>query len=117
MAGESRPESAARLYLSRQARSLARYFIEQTLFLLVGWIPALPGIAIRALLYRAILRMDGLAAIENNVRLRFASEIRLGHGAYLDHGVYLHACPNGRSSTCTTPAICPTRASGLGATA
>lgn len=39
--------------------------------------------------------MDGLAAIENNVRLRFASNIRLGKNVYLDQGTYLHACPNG----------------------
>ena len=39
--------------------------------------------------------MNGLAAIENGTRLRFASHIRLGPGSYLDHGVYIHACPNG----------------------
>jgi len=39
--------------------------------------------------------MDGWAAIESNVRLRFARHIRLGRGSYLDQGVYLHACPNG----------------------
>jgi acetyltransferase-like isoleucine patch superfamily enzyme len=53
------------------------------------------GIGLRALLYRLILHMDGVAAIENGVRLRFASHIRLGRGVYLDNGVYLHACPNG----------------------
>jgi acetyltransferase-like isoleucine patch superfamily enzyme len=42
-----------------------------------------------------MLRMDGLAAIERNVRLRFASHIQLGLGAYLDEGVYVHACPAG----------------------
>jgi acetyltransferase-like isoleucine patch superfamily enzyme len=39
--------------------------------------------------------MDGVVAIESGVRLRFASNIRLGRGAYLDEGVYIHACPNG----------------------
>jgi acetyltransferase-like isoleucine patch superfamily enzyme len=39
--------------------------------------------------------MDGMAAIENGVRLRFASNIRLGRGVYIDNGVYLHASPNG----------------------
>jgi acetyltransferase-like isoleucine patch superfamily enzyme len=39
--------------------------------------------------------MEGWAAIENGVRLRFASNIRLGAGSYLDQGVYLHAAPNG----------------------
>ena len=41
-----------------------------------------------------MLKMDGLATIENNVRLRFASNIKLGRG-YLDQGVYVHACPAG----------------------
>jgi len=84
-----------RLYLSRQADSFWRYILEQTLFFLVGWVPTIIGIGLRAILYRLILHMNGLAAIENNVRLRYANHIRLGRGAYLDQGTYLHACPNG----------------------
>lgn len=94
VAGRSAGEGI-RLYLRRQAASPPRYLLEQTLFALVGWMPTLVGIAVRALLYRLILRMDGLAAIENGVRLRFASHIRLGHGSYLDQGCYLHATPGG----------------------
>jgi acetyltransferase-like isoleucine patch superfamily enzyme len=84
-----------RLYLSRQAAGIGRYIIEQLLFLIVGWVPTLVGLGLRAVFYRLILQMDGWAAIENNVRLRYASNIRLGHGVYLDQGTYLHACPNG----------------------
>jgi acetyltransferase-like isoleucine patch superfamily enzyme len=84
-----------RLYLNRQAASLWRYVLEQALYLLAGWIPTIVGLGVRGLLYRLILRIDGWAAIENGVRLRFASNIRLGNGAYLDQGTYLHACPNG----------------------
>ena len=65
------------------------------LFLLFGWMPTVAGIGMRALAYRLVLRMDGVAAIESGVRLRFASNIRLGKGAYLDERVYLHACPAG----------------------
>jgi acetyltransferase-like isoleucine patch superfamily enzyme len=83
------------LYLRRQADNLGRYVLEQTLQALVGWVPTILGIGLRALLYRLMLRMEGWAAIESGVRLRFANHIRLGHGAYLDQGVYLHACPNG----------------------
>ena len=83
------------LYLNRQASSLGRYVLEQFLYLLVGWVPTLAGIGLRGVLYRLILQMDGMAAIENNVRLRFANHIRLGKGVYLDQGTYLHACPNG----------------------
>jgi len=87
--------AAIRLYLTRQASSVFRYFYEQTVLTLLGWIPTIIGIAVRSLLYRLILRMDGFAAIENGVRMRFTDHIKLGHGAYLDQGVYLHACPRG----------------------
>jgi acetyltransferase-like isoleucine patch superfamily enzyme len=84
-----------RLYMGRQAASFGRYWLEQLLVLAVGWIPTVIGIGIRGLFYRLILRMDGQAAIENGVRLRFASYIRLGQGTYLDQNTYLHACPQG----------------------
>lgn len=84
-----------RLYLQRQASGIWRYMLEQFLYILLGWIPSILGIGLRGLFYRFILQMEGWAAIENNVRLRFADHIRLGHGSYLDSGVYLHACPNG----------------------
>jgi len=84
-----------RLYLRRQADNVWRYVWEQTLQALFGWVPTILGMGLRALVYRLMLRMDGWAAIEPCVRLRFASRIRLGHGAYLDQGTYIHACPNG----------------------
>jgi acetyltransferase-like isoleucine patch superfamily enzyme len=87
--------SAIRLYLSRQSSSITRYFYEQFFLVLFGWIPTIIGIAIRGVIYRLILRMDGSAAIENGVRLRFTEHIRLGRGVYLDQGSYLHACPRG----------------------
>lgn len=87
--------SAIRLYLSRQATSITRYFYEQFFLVLFGWIPTIVGIAIRSVMYRLILKMDGSAAIENGVRLRFTDHIKLGNGVYLDQGSYLHACPNG----------------------
>jgi acetyltransferase-like isoleucine patch superfamily enzyme len=85
------------LYLSRQASSGWRYFLEQSLQLLVGWVPTIAGIGLRALIYKMMLRSEGLAAIENSVRLRFADHIRLEPGVYLDQNVYLHACPKGIS--------------------
>ena len=83
------------LYLSRQASSLWRYFLEQFIFILASWIPTVIGIGLRGVIYRLILRMEGTAAIENRVRLRFADKIQLGHGVYLDQETYLHACSNG----------------------
>lgn len=85
------------LYVQRQADSLGRYVLEQSLQALFGWVPTLLGLGLRGVAYRLMLHMDGLAGIENGVRLRFANHIRLGHGVYLDHGVYVHACPQGVS--------------------
>ena len=84
-----------RLYLSRQASSLGRYVWEQAILALCGWVPTVLGIALRALVYRLILKSEGTVAIERGVRIRFADQIRLGKGVYLDEGVYLHACPGG----------------------
>jgi acetyltransferase-like isoleucine patch superfamily enzyme len=84
-----------RLYLHRQANSISQYCLEQITLSLFGWIPTIIGIAIRSIDYRVILNADGWVAIENKVRIRFASNIRLHRGVYLDEGVYLHACPNG----------------------
>lgn len=85
----------ADLYVHRQASGWARYWREQLLMALVGWVPTLIGIGLRALLYRLLLRGTGLFAVERGVRLRFAEHIRLGRNVYLDEGVYLHACPQG----------------------
>lgn len=85
------------LYINRQATSFPRYVWEQLITGLLGWVPSIVGIGLRGLLYRLILKMDGLAAIESGVRLRFASNIHLGRQVYLDQGVYIHACPNGVS--------------------
>jgi acetyltransferase-like isoleucine patch superfamily enzyme len=87
--------AAFRLYISRQASSMPRYVMEQTMTSLSGWVPTVLGIGLRAILYRLILQMDGFAGIEKGVRLRFTKNIRLGKGAYLDERTYLHACPNG----------------------
>jgi acetyltransferase-like isoleucine patch superfamily enzyme len=84
-----------KLYMSRQASSPLRYAWEQTVLAAAGWAPSVLGVALRGLAYRSILQMDGVAAIEAGVRIRFASNIRLGEGAYIDEAVYLHATPGG----------------------
>lgn len=83
------------LYISRQASSLPQYVFEQLVQASLGWVPSIVGVGLRAVAYRGILDMEGIAAIEDGVRIRFASHVRLGKGVYLDHGVYLHACPGG----------------------
>jgi acetyltransferase-like isoleucine patch superfamily enzyme len=87
--------SRFQLYLNRQASSLGRYCLEQLLQWIFGGIPTLIGIALRAVVYRTMMRLDGIVAIEPNVRIRFADHVRLARGVYLDEGVYLHATPNG----------------------
>ncbi len=91
---EAKPPSL-RLYLARQATSIWRYILEQLVMGLFGWLPTVIGIGVRGIVYRLILQTDGAVAIENGVRLRFASLIRLGRRVYLDQHVYVHACPNG----------------------
>jgi acetyltransferase-like isoleucine patch superfamily enzyme len=86
-----------KLYLNRQAASLPHYLAEQVLQAALGWVPSIVGVGLRGLAYRSILHMEGTAAIEDGVRIRFASNVRLGAGVYLDHGSYLHACPGGIS--------------------
>jgi acetyltransferase-like isoleucine patch superfamily enzyme len=82
-------------YVRGQAPSLGDYLIQGMLTTLFGWIPGIPGIAARGVLYRLMMRLDGLAAIEPHVRIRHARNIRLGRGVFLDQGVYLHATPGG----------------------
>lgn len=84
-----------RLYLDRQASGVGRYCLEQGVLTLFGWIPTIVGVGVRAVVYRAILKMDGVAAIENHVRLRYTDQIRLGRNVYIDESVYLHAMPHG----------------------
>ncbi len=85
----------ARLYLHRQASSVWRYCVEQSILSLFEWIPTIGGVILRAFLYRAIIKMNGMVAIEKNVRIRYADQIRLGKNVYLDESVYLHAMPHG----------------------
>jgi acetyltransferase-like isoleucine patch superfamily enzyme len=93
--GAKQPPNSLRLYLSRQASGLGRYILEQAVLGLCGWVPTVVGIALRALVYRLIMHLDGVVAIENKVRIRYADQVCLGPGVYLDQGVYLHACPGG----------------------
>jgi len=84
-----------RYYLEGQSTSIGRYILEQALFFLLRETPSVVGIGLRALAYRLILKSDGLPIVEDHVRLCMPANIHLGRHVYLDHGVYLHACPQG----------------------
>lgn len=85
----------ATYYVGGHSTGWGRHLIEQLIFVLLGWIPGVIGIGLRGLVYRLILKSEGFAGIETGVRLAQAQNITLHRGAYLDHGVYLHACPEG----------------------
>ncbi len=89
------PLAGLQLYLDRQASGVGRYILEQFITSLLGWVPTVVGLGLRAVFYRLILKLDGWVAIENNVRLRYTNQINLGNGTYIDQGAYLHAAPNG----------------------
>lgn len=82
-------------YIRAQSTGPGRYLLEQMVFSLCGWIPGLPGVAVRALAYRLLLRCRGWVAIEHGVRIGQPRNVTLHGGVYLDQGVYLHACPEG----------------------
>lgn len=82
-------------YVGGQAPGVSDYLLQGLLTSLLGWVPGLPGIAVRGVAYRLMLKAEGFPAIECGVRLRHARNIRLGPGVFLDRGVYLHACPGG----------------------
>jgi acetyltransferase-like isoleucine patch superfamily enzyme len=82
-------------YLATRATSVPRYLWNGLVLALFAWIPGVPGIALRALGYRLILRMRGVAAIERGVRLRRPEDIALGDGVFVDAGVRLDAGAGG----------------------
>jgi len=84
-----------RYYLEGQSTGVGRYVLEQTLFFFLRGIPGLVGIGLRALAYRLVLHSEGWPVVEDQVRLAQPANIHLGRNVYLDHGVYLHACPQG----------------------
>jgi acetyltransferase-like isoleucine patch superfamily enzyme len=84
-----------RFYLRHKARSLPIHILSEALQALVGWVPSVIGIGLRAVLYKAVLRADGFPAIEDHVRINRPEDITLGRRVYIDHGVYLHGAPGG----------------------
>lgn len=84
-------------YIATQSTNRRSYLRQELLTGLCSWVPSLPGLALRGVAYRAMLQADSTPAIEAGVRIRFAENVRLGRGVFLDSGVYLHACPAGIS--------------------
>jgi acetyltransferase-like isoleucine patch superfamily enzyme len=87
--------NALRFYLRGKTHNVFRYAVSEFVQACVSWIPGVVGIGLRAILYKLVLRSDGLPAIEDHVRIHRPEDIRLGRNVYLDHGVYLHGAPGG----------------------
>ena len=84
-----------KFYLRSKTSSLPRYLVCEALQALVGWVPSVVGVGLRGVLYKLVLRAEGLPAIEDHVRICRPEDITLGRGVYIDHGVYLHGAPGG----------------------
>jgi len=84
-----------RYYIRAQSTGVVRYVLEQAILGLLRGIPSVVGIGLRAVAYRLILQSEGWPVVEDHVRLCQPANIHLGQNVYLDHGVYLHACPAG----------------------
>ncbi|MEI7554283.1 acyltransferase [Candidatus Chlorohelix sp.] len=83
-------------YIQTQSGSnFAGYLKQEAVLATASWVPSLPGIALRNLLYRAIMQLDGTVAIEAGARLRCTRHIHLHPGVFVDYGVYMHATPGG----------------------
>lgn len=79
-------------YVRTRAGTPGRYVLEQLPQWLCGWIPGLPGIAVRALCYRPLFaRGSGMPVVEAGVELFHTKNIRLGRSVYVDRGARLHA--------------------------
>jgi acetyltransferase-like isoleucine patch superfamily enzyme len=81
---------SVRLYLRAKTRRPLHYLLSEFLQGLLGWIPSIVGIGVRAIAYRAFLRTSSSPAIEDHVRIHRSEDVTLGARVYLDHGVYLH---------------------------
>jgi len=84
--------SALSAYLRTRAANSRRYALEQIPQWLLGWVPGLPGIALRHLAYWPLLAPgSGRPVVEAGVELFHTATIRLGTSVYIDKGARLHA--------------------------
>jgi acetyltransferase-like isoleucine patch superfamily enzyme len=86
---------ALRFYLRGKSSSVWRYALSETLQSFLAWIPGIIGIGIRSVMYKLILKADGLPAIEDHVRINRPEDVSFGAGVYVDHGVYIHGGKGG----------------------
>lgn len=79
-------------YLRTRARTPWRYVLEQVPQWLFGFLPGLPGIALRRLAYRPVFGKGSAApVVEAGAEVFHGDSIFLGRSVYIDRGVRLHA--------------------------
>jgi len=79
-------------YVATRASSPWRYALEQTAQALAGWIPGLPGMAVRGLLYRPLFGACASTPVsESGAEFLHMDSIRLGASVYVDRLCRLHA--------------------------
>lgn len=84
-----------RFYIDSKTSSLPHYVVSELLQLLLGWVPSIVGVGLRAVAYKLMMKTEGLVAIENGVALTRTEDISLGRSVYLDRGVHLDGGPGG----------------------
>lgn len=82
-------------FFAVESTSLPRYVWEQTVLAIFETIPSIVGIALRSMVYRSIMTLNGTVAIQSNVLFKQPENITMEDGVYLDHRVYIHACKHG----------------------
>ncbi|MGE4538314.1 MAG: DapH/DapD/GlmU-related protein [Desulfovibrio sp.] len=79
-------------YLRTRAKSPWRYVLEQLPQWFTGFLPGLPGIAVRHMLYRPLFAAgSGAPVIEAGAEFFHMDAISLGASVYIDRGARLHA--------------------------
>ncbi|WP_336605580.1 acyltransferase [Fundidesulfovibrio soli] len=78
-------------YLESRARTPLRYAAEQLAQYLAGWVPGLPGMALRQLLYRPLLAKGSSAPVmESGSELLHMDTLRFGGSVYVDRLCRIH---------------------------
>jgi acetyltransferase-like isoleucine patch superfamily enzyme len=84
-----------KIFFAVESSGFFRYWLEQSVFLVFGWVPSIVGITLRLFFYRLLLQARGKFVIQPGVLLKQPHNITLYDGVYIDHRVYIHATPNG----------------------
>lgn len=84
--------SSLSLYVGTKASSPLRYIAEQGVQFLAGWVPSLPGIVLRVLLYWPLISpKSSPPLVEGGVEFFHMGNCHFGKSVYIDSGCRIHA--------------------------